>query len=96
MDIDIDRVWDKLTPAERAQVEQLLKAPTIPNVLADSFPLQDRFINDKHKLKALLGTRRMAKSYTAGLYLIKTALERKNTSSVYISSVSSFCDDNAN
>jgi hypothetical protein len=82
--VDIKKVWDKLTPQERKEIDRLLQTPVIPSLLKDSFPVQTAFINDKHKLKALLGTRRMAKSYTAGLYLIKTALEKKNTSSVYI------------
>lgn len=81
---DIKKIWNRLTPAERKEVEQLLKTPTYPDILKDSFPQQTAFIRDTSKLKALLGTRRMAKSYTAGLYLIRTALERKGTSSVYI------------
>lgn len=82
--IDIKKIWSKLTPEERREVESLLKTPTIPDLLRDSFPQQTQFIKDKHKLKALLGTRRMAKSYTAGLYLLQTALSRPGTSQVYI------------
>lgn len=82
--VDIKKIWSKLTPQERTEVERLLLTPTIPNLLRDSFPQQTAFIKDTHKLKALLGTRRMAKSYTAGLYLLQTALHRPGTSSVYI------------
>lgn len=81
--IDID-IWNKLNPKEQAAINALLKAPIKPNLLKDSFPEQTAFINDSAKLKALFGTRRMAKSYTAGLYLLKTALDRPSTSSVYI------------
>lgn len=80
---DVQRVWDLLTPEEQAAVEELLSHPTI-DLLSDSFPEQTAFIKHPAKMKALLGTRRVGKSYTAGLYLIKTALERPATSSVYI------------
>jgi hypothetical protein len=81
---ELEEIWDRLTPAERKLVESLISNPTYPDILGDSFPCQTRFIKHKSKMKALLGTRRMAKSYTAGLYLLKTAIERKGTSSVYI------------
>jgi len=82
--MDIAKVLSKLTPHERAEVERLLQAPTLPNLLRDAFPLQRQFIEDTNKLKALFCTRRSAKSYTAGLYLLHTALTRPNTSSVYV------------
>lgn len=82
--MDIRKVWDKLTPAEQKEINKLLKAKTYPNILGDTFTLQREFILDKSKMKALFCTRRSAKSYTAGLYLIKTALDRPATSSVYI------------
>jgi len=81
---DIEKVWNKLTPQEQAEVQRLLAAPLLPDLLRDSFLEQTTFINHPSKMKALLGTRRVGKSYTAGLYLLKTALERPNTSSVYI------------
>jgi len=77
-------VWNKLTESERREISRLLKMPTLPDVLRPAFPLQRQFIDNSSKLKALFCTRRSAKSYTAGLYLIKTCLERPNTSSVYI------------
>lgn len=82
--MDINKALSKLTPAERKELDALLKAPTLPNILADTFPLQRQFIEDKAKLKALFCTRRSAKSYTAGLYLLLTAIRRPGTSSVYI------------
>jgi len=82
--MDIKSVWNKLTPAEQKEVNKLLKAKTYPDILGDTFLLQREFILDKSKLKALYCTRRSAKSYTAGLYLVKTALEQPGTSSVYI------------
>jgi PBSX family phage terminase large subunit len=82
--MDITSLWHKLTDSEKDEITRLLNSPVVPNVLNDAFPLQRQFIEDKNKLKALFCTRRSAKSYTAGLYLIKTALERPNTSSVYI------------
>lgn len=82
--MDLDKVWGKLTKAERAEINKLLKAPTYPDIMKDAFPLQRQFIEDTNKLKALFCTRRSGKSLTAGMYLIKTAIERKATSSVYI------------
>lgn len=81
---DIDKIWDALTEKERAEINKLLALPSYPDIMQDSFKQQTDFILDSSKFKALLGTRRMAKSYTAGLYLIKTAIEKPATSSVYI------------
>ena len=80
----LKKVWSKLTDAEKREIDTLLKAKTVPNVLKEAFQLQRAFILDDAKLKILFSTRRAAKSYTAGLYLVKTALERPSTSSVYI------------
>lgn len=77
-------LWDKLSPREQEEIKKLLGTPTIPNLLRDSFREQTAFIKHPAKLKALLGTRRVGKSYTAGIYLLQTALERPGTSSVYI------------
>lgn len=78
------RVWDRLTPEERREIQILLRAPLRKNLLVDSFREQTLFIQHPSKMKALLGTRRVGKSYTAGIYLLSVALERSNTSSVYI------------
>lgn len=81
---DLERVWDKLTPAEQKEINKLLGTKVAPNLLRDSFPEQTKFIKHPSKMKALLGTRRVGKSFTAGIYLLQTALARPNTSSVYI------------
>lgn len=81
---DLASVWDKLSPAEQNEINKLLKAPVIPNLLRDSFPEQTAFIKHPSKMKALLGTRRVGKSFTAGIYLLQTALSRRGTSSAYI------------
>lgn len=49
-----------------------------------AFPQQLEFINDRARLKALFCTRRAAKSYTGGLYLIKEALETPNCNCLFI------------
>lgn len=45
-----------------------------PDIFLGTFPQQQEFIKDPAKLKALFCTRRSAKSYTAGLYLVFEAL----------------------
>src|SRR5579863_5532961 len=49
-----------------------------------AFPKQFEFIEDLHKLKALFCTRRAAKSYTGGLYMVKEALENDGCNCIYI------------
>lgn len=49
-----------------------------------AFKQQLDFIKDPHKLKALFCTRRAAKSYTAGLYLVHTALNHPNSNCLFI------------
>lgn len=53
-------------------------------LLDSNFPQQCNFINDPAKLKALFCTRRSAKSYTAGLHMIKDANEVPNVNCLYI------------
>lgn len=48
------------------------------------FPQQKNFIDDPAKLKALWCTRRAAKSYTAGLYMVKEALENPGVNCLFI------------
>lgn len=56
-----------------------------PSDLFDpNFPQQNNFINDPARLKALWCTRRAAKSYTAGLYLVKEALEYPGRNFLFI------------
>lgn len=54
------------------------------DVLDNRFPEQCGFILDESKLKALWCTRRSAKSYTAGLYLIKEALEHAGSNCLFL------------
>lgn len=49
-----------------------------------AFAQQREFINDPSRLKALFCTRRAAKSYTAGIYLIKTALDNPGCNCLFI------------
>jgi len=49
-----------------------------------NFPQQKQFIDDPNKLKALWCTRRAAKSYTAGLYMIKECLENPGVNCLFV------------
>lgn len=49
-----------------------------------AFVQQEAFIKDTQRLKALFCTRRAAKSFTGGLYLIDTALKYPNSNSLFI------------
>lgn len=53
-------------------------------IFDDNFPQQKNFITDPAKLKALFCTRRSAKSYTAGLYLVHEALENPGCNCLFI------------
>jgi phage terminase large subunit len=56
----------------------------VPYILDPLFPLQTDFILNPAKFKALFATRRFGKSYTAGLYLLKEALENPGVSCLYV------------
>lgn len=56
----------------------------VPNVLESAFPKQLTFINDKSKQKALFCTRRSAKSFTAGLYLVHEALNNPGCNCLFV------------
>jgi hypothetical protein len=56
----------------------------LPNFFDGNFKIQEDFISNPARFKALLATRRFGKSYTAGLYLVKTAYENPGVSCVYI------------
>lgn len=53
-------------------------------VLEDAFEQQRKFILDPSKLKAVFCTRRAAKSYSAGLYLIYMALKNPGCNCLFI------------
>lgn len=56
----------------------------LPNVLEIAFEQQINFIKDKTKQKALFCTRRSAKSFTAGLYLVYEALRNPGANCLFI------------
>jgi len=49
-----------------------------------AFPRQLAFIEDPARLKALFCTRRAAKSYTAGIYLVQEALAYPNSNGLFV------------
>lgn len=63
---------------------QKLRARSSFNLEAAAFPQQLKFINDQAKLKALFCTRRAAKSYTGGLYLVHTALSYPSCNCLFV------------
>jgi phage terminase large subunit len=75
-----------ITPTKARQIlakRQLNKVD--PQALFDPrFPHQVNFIKDPAKLKALFCTRRAAKSYTAGLYMIYEALMNPGCNCMFI------------
>jgi hypothetical protein len=60
------------------------KATLVPDVLAAAFDKQRAFITDPALLKALFCTRRSAKSYTAGLYLVYEALQTPGSNLLFV------------
>lgn len=57
---------------------------SIPDIFQGTFPQQRSFIEDTSKLKALWCTRRSAKSYTAGVYLVYEALKNPGCNCLFI------------
>lgn len=64
--------------------ERIAQKKNIPNVLEHAFFQQKSFILDTARQKALFCTRRSAKSFTGGLYLIKSALEYPGCNCLFI------------
>lgn len=54
------------------------------SILNARFPQQKNFILDPARLKALFCTRRAAKSYTGGLYMVKECLENPGVNCLFI------------
>ncbi len=78
-----------MTPAQlRAIIEETARrcvlAESRPDIFRGAFRQQVEFIKDEAKLKALWCTRRSAKSYTAGLYLVHEALENPGCNVLFI------------
>lgn len=67
-------------------LEELARQKMEPalDLFQGSFAEQSAFIKDQAKLKAAFCTRRAAKSYTAGLYMVKEALEHPGVKCLYI------------
>jgi hypothetical protein len=62
-----------------------LKAICLPEGQPElHFPEQYGFIKDSHKLKALFCTRRAAKSYTGGLYMVQEAIAHPASNILYL------------
>lgn len=79
----------KSIETERQRIQRILTKVKDPCFNADSifssdFPQQEAFIKDPAKLKALFCTRRAAKSYTAGLYLIYEALTNPGCNCLFL------------
>lgn len=61
-----------------------LEKNNIPNVLESAFKQQLEFIKDPARQKTLFCTRRSAKSFTAGLYLVHEALNNPNCNCLFV------------
>lgn len=68
----------------RELVTKLAAKQNLPDVLENAFAQQKEFIKDKSKQKALFCTRRSAKSFTAGLYLLFEALRNPGCNCLFI------------
>lgn len=78
-----------MSPAQhRAMLEEVARRATLardrPDVFAGTFPQQRAFVLDTAKLKALFCTRRSAKSYTAGIYLVHEALMNPGCNCLFV------------
>ena len=82
MNVTADTI-KRMTPDERAQLVALVSRMK-PDLLSTAFPEQRAFIEDPARLKVAFCNRRAAKSYSAGLLLVRGALANPNTSSIYI------------
>lgn len=63
---------------------RLAAQKAIPDILDYKFPQQVAFIKDPSNKKVLFCTRRSAKSYTAGLYLVQEALNNPGCNCLFI------------
>lgn len=74
-----------MNPHERlAYLKDLVKKQSLFKLEEIAFKQQLEFIDDSARLKALFCTRRAAKSYTGGLYLIREALRTPGCNVLYI------------
>lgn len=65
-------------------VEEAIKITNRPDVLEFTFEQQLAFIKDPARLKTLFCTRRAAKSYTAGVYMIDECLKRPGINCLFV------------
>lgn len=65
-------------------INKFIANQQMPNILEHAFEKQKEFIKDKSKQKALFCTRRSAKSFTAGLYLVYEALNNPGCNCLFI------------
>lgn len=75
-----------LSPRKAARLLARRNAKRVDSVsiLEGAFPQQKAFIEDQTKLKALFCTRRAAKSFTAGLYMVYEALQNPGCNCLFI------------
>lgn len=74
---------DKKLVLKELKKREAQKTPPV-DFLDHCFDKQIAFINDTCSLKATLCTRRAAKSYTSGVYLLKEAFENEGSTCLYI------------
>src|SRR4051812_20006487 len=60
------------------------KIDLLPAIQNDAFLEQRKFIDDPARHKALHCTRRAAKSYTAGLYMVETCLKYPGANCLFV------------
>jgi PBSX family phage terminase large subunit len=77
-----------ITPARARAIlearQKLLHPIELSSLFSDNFPQQKNFVLDNAKLKAIFCTRRAAKSFTAGLYMVYEALSTPNCNVLFI------------
>jgi hypothetical protein len=67
-----------------ALVQEAINLANKPNVLQHTFAQQLAFIRDPARLKVLFCTRRAAKSYTAGVYMVNECLENPGVNCLFL------------
>jgi len=83
----VQRKATAITPEMRAAAAKHLielRKAKIDSLFDPAFPQQRAFIDDPAKLKCLFSTRRAAKSFTAGLYMVSEALKNASCNILFI------------
>lgn len=82
---EFEQLLAKLTPAERAELEQLLAlSPVAPTFGDEGFAEQQAFLDDPSPMRVVLCTRRSGKTYGGGLALFRAAFARPGVSCLYV------------